>query len=59
MFHNIAQCRDFDDGEWYRVYFSRHPPWENEQLACVHRYLGTMLDQGSLADDNSATTLLL
>lgn len=32
-----------------RWFFSRHPPWENEQLACVYAYLETKLDQGSLA----------
>jgi hypothetical protein len=31
-----------------RWFFSRHPPWENEQLACVYKYLGIRLDQGSL-----------
>jgi hypothetical protein len=29
-----------------RWFFLRHPPWENEQLACVYNYLGTRLDQG-------------
>ena len=35
-----------------RWFFLRHPPWENEQLACVYNYLGTRLDQGFVTCTN-------
>lgn len=27
-------------------FFSKHPPWENEQLACVHDFLGKKVSDG-------------
>lgn len=37
----------FDDmNDWF---FTKHSPWENEQLACVYSYLGIRLDQGASA----------
>ncbi|KAK3292943.1 uncharacterized protein B0H64DRAFT_476570 [Chaetomium fimeti] len=44
LFYTLFQCGAFDD-DMNRWFFSRHPPWENEQLACVYQYLGTRLDQ--------------
>src|SRR5262245_50545613 len=29
-------------------FLSRHPPWENEQLACVHDFLEKKLSRGEL-----------
>lgn len=48
LFYTLFRCGSFAD-DLNRWFFSRHPPWENEQLGCVERYLGTRLDQGSLA----------
>ncbi|GAB1311794.1 hypothetical protein MFIFM68171_02004 [Madurella fahalii] len=44
LFYTLSQCRKFADytNRWF---FWRHPPWENEQLGCVDRYIGTRLDQ--------------
>jgi hypothetical protein len=48
LFYTLFRGGAFAD-DMNRWFFSRHPPWENEQLGCVYRYLGTRLDQGSLA----------
>jgi hypothetical protein len=36
---------DFEDGQtqWF---FSKHPPWVNEQLACVHDFLEKKVSEG-------------
>jgi hypothetical protein len=45
LFYTLFRCGAFDDN-MNRWFFSRHPPWENEQLGCVSQYLGVRLDQG-------------
>jgi hypothetical protein len=46
LFYTLFRCGAFDDNMncWF---FSRYPPWENEQLGCVSQYLRARLDQGS------------
>ncbi len=48
LFYTLFGCGRFND-DMNRWFFSRHSPWENEQLACVYGYLATKLDQGSPA----------
>lgn len=47
IFQTLFRGGAFPDNmnSWF---FSRHPAWENEQLACIYSYLEIRLDQGSL-----------
>jgi len=45
LFYTIFRDGGFDD--WMKPwFFSRHPPWENEQLASVYEYLEERFAQG-------------
>lgn len=40
-----------------RLFLSRHPPWENEQLGCVHDFLEKKLSDGRHVLDSKATVI--
>ncbi|KAK4465897.1 hypothetical protein QBC42DRAFT_283058 [Cladorrhinum samala] len=39
MFYKLFQGPAFEDNMHAALFFSRHPPWENEQLGCIYEYL--------------------
>lgn len=45
LFYTLFRCGALADdaNHWF---FWRQPPWENEQLGCIYRYLEGKLDQG-------------
>lgn len=51
LFFNLYRSRgvglsdSFSDSD-YRRFLSKHPPWENEQLGCVHDYLEKKFSEG-------------
>ena len=56
LFYTLFRCGALAD-DATRWFFWRQPPWENEQLGCIYRYLEAKVDQGLPAISKEATAL--
>ena len=45
LYYTLFRDGSFAD-DLNRLFFRRHPPWENEQIGCIYCYLDAKLDQG-------------